>query len=48
MIMERERQKCPGCGHNRDQHSIAGCLHNGKCEYGCMKTYMDLSPRKPR
>jgi hypothetical protein len=45
MIMAEER-KCPDCGHDARQHSIVGCLNNGKCEYGCKKTFRDLSPNK--
>jgi hypothetical protein len=37
----------PGCGHPRRSHSIRGCLHDGKCVYGCTKTYEDLT-RRPK
>jgi hypothetical protein len=37
---------CPECDHSRRHHSRQGCLHDGLCEYGCKKTYMDLSPRR--
>lgn len=45
-MAERERQKCPDCGHPRTSHSTQGCLHDGRCEYGCTKTYNDLTRKK--
>lgn len=43
---DRKPQMCPDCDHPRTSHSTQGCLHDGRCKYGCTKTYMDLSPRK--
>lgn len=48
-MAERERQKCPACGHPRTSHTgnpYIGCIHNGACEYGCKKTYNDLTRKK--
>lgn len=38
-----ERTVCPDCGHDRIQHSREKCTEPG-CP--CLKTYMDLSPRR--
>lgn len=34
--------ECNSCTHPRKSHSRIGCLHDGKCVYGCTVTYMEL------